>query len=542
MIRIAIVEDRDKDRQLLCKFLRQYADEHEIGITIETFSDGEDISVNYAFQFDIIFMDIMMQFVDGMSAAEEIRKKDDKVIIIFTTTMIDYAVKGYQVGAFDYILKPIAYYALSKSLERALTKLPDQDESKFILLSLASGKRKVEFKDICWIESHMHYLTFSTKKGQFRTYMRMKDIEQALSGDGFFRINKGIIVNLLKAFLYAEFMASFEWQFSSYYQWPELFSLPVQFLIAFMVYFICCLLFWRLEKREQREAGLSEISIQELMIASAITIVVFVLSNFSFLVEDSPFSASGLFDMFNIRTLFDLMGLVVIYAFQSRILEIEAKADIASMEVALRDQYNKYRNYQDSIELIHLKYHDLKHQLEDLRGSLHDDGQKLLIDHIESELKEYSPQLDTGNAVLNALLDSRRVLCQRKGITVTAVADGRLLSFLSTADLCTIVGNALDNAVECVSEIEDPQKRLIHLEVTSNKGFVLIRVENPVERPVHFTGGLLQSGKAITAGHGLGTRSIQRTVNKLGGNAAFECVNDSFVLRIIFPVSRFLSL
>lgn len=346
----------------------------------------------------------------------------------------------------------------------------------------------------------------------------------------------------LKAFLYAEFMASFEWQFSSYYQWPELFSLPVQFLIAFMVYFICCLLFWRLEKREQREAGLSEISMQELMIASAITIVVFVMSNFSFLVEDSPFSASGLFDMFNIRTLFDLMGLVVIYAFQSRILEIEAKADIASMEVALRDQYNKYRNYQDSIELIHLKYHDLKHQLEDLRGSLHDDGQKLLIDHIESELKEYSPQLDTGNAVLNALLDSRRVLCQRKGITVTAVADGRLLSFLSTADLCTIVGNALDNAVECVSEIEDPQKRLIHLEVTSNKGFVLIRVENPVERPVHFTGGLPQSEKAITAGHGLGTRSIQRTVNKLGGNAVFECVNDTFVLRIIFPVFRSSSL
>lgn len=345
----------------------------------------------------------------------------------------------------------------------------------------------------------------------------------------------------LKAFLFAEFMASFEWQFSSFYQWPDLFSVPVQFLIAFLVYFICCLLFWRLEKWEQREAGLSEISMQELMIASAITIVVFVLSNLSFLVEDSPFSASGLFDMFNIRTLFDLMGLVVIYAFQSRILEIAAKADMASMEVALRDQYNKYRNYQDSIELIHLKYHDLKHQLEDLRGLVHDDGQRLLIDHIESELKEYSPQMDTGNAVLNALLDSRRVLCQRKGITVTAVADGQLLSFLSTADLCAIIGNALDNAVECVSEIEDIQKRLIHLEVTSNKGFVLIRVENPVEQPVHFAGGLPRSEKAHTSGHGLGTKSIQRTVNKLGGNAAFECVNGSFVLRIIFSVSRSLS-
>lgn len=196
MFRIAVVEDREPDSQLLRQYLRQYAGERKIDLAIETFPDGEDISVDYACQFDIIFMDIMMQFVDGMSAAEEIRKRDDKVIIIFTTTMTDYAVKGYQVGAFDYILKPITYYAFSRSFERALAKLPAGDESEFIVLSLSDGKRKVEFKDICWIESSMHYLTFSTKKGEFRTYMRMKDIEQTLSGHDFFRINKGIIVNL----------------------------------------------------------------------------------------------------------------------------------------------------------------------------------------------------------------------------------------------------------------------------------------------------------------------------------------------------------
>lgn len=344
------------------------------------------------------------------------------------------------------------------------------------------------------------------------------------------------VYHTLKAFLFAEFAASFEWQFSYYFQWPKLLSPPAQFLIAVGVYFVCGLLFWRLEIWEQRDPGQHEILPQELLIAAAITIIVFVMSNFSFFVENSPFSGSGLFDMFNIRTLFDLMGLVVLYAFQHRILACEIKADMAAMEAALRDQYNKYQNYQDDIELIHLKYHDLKHQLEDLRGLIHEDEQRLLIDHIESELKEYRPQLDTGNAVLNALLDSRRVLCQRKGITVTAVADGKLLSFLSTADMCTIIGNALDNAVACVSEIEDPQKRLIHLEVTSNKGFVLIRIDNPIERPIQFVGGLPRGKKANEPGHGLGARSIQRTVDRLGGNAVFECVDDNFVLRIIFPV------
>lgn len=196
MVRVSIVEDREKDRQLLYEYVQQYKREHEIDITVETFSDGEDISIDYACQFDIIFMDIMMEFVDGMSAAEEIRRKDEKVIIIFTTTMTDYAVRGYQVGAFDYLLKPITYYAFTRSFDRALAKMPESDESEFIILSLADGKRKVAFKDIFWIESRMHYLTFSTKKGEFKTYMRMKDIEQTLSGHNFFRINKGIIVNL----------------------------------------------------------------------------------------------------------------------------------------------------------------------------------------------------------------------------------------------------------------------------------------------------------------------------------------------------------
>lgn len=412
--------------------------------------------------------------------------------------------------------------------------------SYFFLLERKKSRSAIVLIAIAMVGVELAYLTLSADMPMFWWPLHMLVLILMMYGCLRLCVRVSAVMTAyctLKAFLFAEFMASFEWQFSYYYQWPIRLSIPAQFLIAVGTYFVCCLLFWRLEKWEQKESGAYEISPQELLIASAITILVFVMSNFSFFVESSPFSGSGLFDMFNIRTLFDLMGLVVIYAFQRRILDCEIKADMAATEAALRDQYNKYRNYQDDIELIHLKYHDLKHQLEDLRESVHEDGQKLLIDHIESELREYRPQLDTGNAVLNALLDGRRVLCQRKGITVTVVADGKLLSFLSTADMCTIIGNALDNAVECVSEIEDPQKRLIHLEVTSNKGFVLVRVDNPIERPVSFSGGLPRSGKANVPGHGLGTRSIQRTVEKLGGNAVFECVNDSFVLRIIFPVT-----
>ena len=123
MIRLAIVEDEQQYRDLLENYINQYAKEHFCEISVRFFTDGDEIVENYRCEYDIILMDIMMQFMDGMTAAETIRKYDDKVILIFITNMANYAIKGYTVAAFDYILKPITYYALEKSLNRAIPKL-----------------------------------------------------------------------------------------------------------------------------------------------------------------------------------------------------------------------------------------------------------------------------------------------------------------------------------------------------------------------------------------------------------------------------------
>lgn len=196
MYKIAIVEDEEKQVQKIKKFLHQYEKEKLVDFELTFFSDGDEIVEKYDCSFDLILMDIMMQFMDGMTAAEEIRKKDETVIIIFITNMVNYAIKGYQVGAFDYILKPITYFPLEKSLNRALTKLNKEDAVVYINIGSNSNTQKLALKEICYIESYAHYLTFYTIRGEYTVYMRLKDVEDVLQGKNFFRVSKGAIVNL----------------------------------------------------------------------------------------------------------------------------------------------------------------------------------------------------------------------------------------------------------------------------------------------------------------------------------------------------------
>lgn len=123
MIRIAIVEDEVRYQEQLIEFLRKFEQDRGENIEVEIYSDGDEIVENYKAQFDIILMDVQMQFMDGMSAAEEIRKMDTEVVIIFITNMAQYAIKGYEVDALDYVLKPISYFPFSQRLNRAIDRM-----------------------------------------------------------------------------------------------------------------------------------------------------------------------------------------------------------------------------------------------------------------------------------------------------------------------------------------------------------------------------------------------------------------------------------
>ena len=92
MIRIALVEDDPAYAEQLLSYLKEYEKESKERISVQIFSDGEDIVTEYRADYDIILMDVEMKFMDGMSAAEEIRKIDTEVVIIFITNMPQYAI------------------------------------------------------------------------------------------------------------------------------------------------------------------------------------------------------------------------------------------------------------------------------------------------------------------------------------------------------------------------------------------------------------------------------------------------------------------
>ena len=197
MIRLAIVEDEENYRRELLAFIRQYGKERTLDFDVTEYTDGDEITERYDASFDIILMDIQMRFMDGMRAAEEIRQKDADVIIMFITNMTDYAIRGYQVDALDYILKPVTYFSFASRLDRAVARLQKKDDKSSVTISLRTGGvQKVDAADIYYIESDAHVLIFHTAKGDFETYGRMKDCEEKLVPLHFFRSNKGYLVNL----------------------------------------------------------------------------------------------------------------------------------------------------------------------------------------------------------------------------------------------------------------------------------------------------------------------------------------------------------
>ena len=195
MISIAIVEDEELYAKQLQQFLHQYEKENKEMFDITVYSDGDQIVNKYKSQYDIILMDVEMKFMDGMSAAEEIRKIDTEVVIIFITNMAQYAIRGYAVDALDYVLKPVSYFAFARKLERAIGRIP-QTTGRPVKVNTPEGIGRLDAGGIYYIESEGHNLIYHTKSGDLKERAKMQDAEDKFVPLGFFRSNKGYLVNL----------------------------------------------------------------------------------------------------------------------------------------------------------------------------------------------------------------------------------------------------------------------------------------------------------------------------------------------------------
>lgn len=195
MIKIAIVEDEVSCYDTLKEYIEKYAFENEIAINITHFMDGVDIADDYHPSWDIIFMDIKMKHMDGMAAAKKIRQYDASVIIIFITTMARYAIKGYEVNALDFVLKPLSSDQFNIKMQKAVNML-NRGEQKYLLLPHEEGIEKVSTDKILFMEVKSHTLTIVTTKRTYTKRYTMQEIERDVNGCHFSRCNNCYLVNL----------------------------------------------------------------------------------------------------------------------------------------------------------------------------------------------------------------------------------------------------------------------------------------------------------------------------------------------------------
>ncbi len=195
MIRIAIVEDDLTYSDQLRNYLKKYESEYGESFDVSTYTDGSLIVEDYHSQFDVILMDIEMQYMDGMSAAEAIRRLDRDVVIIFITYTPQYAIRGYAVEALDYIVKPVSYFAFSQRLARAITRMKKR-EQKSVIISVKGGVVRLAVNNIYYIESQGHDIIYHTSLGDYVTSGTLKEAEEALASLHFFRGSKWYLINL----------------------------------------------------------------------------------------------------------------------------------------------------------------------------------------------------------------------------------------------------------------------------------------------------------------------------------------------------------
>ena len=196
MYHIAIVEDEEQFRSQLTEYLTQYQKENHLEIKITVFSDGAEILEDYQQEYDVILLDIEMPKVNGMDAAKQIRLKDENVVLMFITNMASYAIYGYEVGALDFVMKPITYYTFSMKLTRALKRAKIQDQ-KAVLLTLPDGVKKLELSEIYFVEGQSRMLYYHTIDGDYIVKGTMQSAEQSLAQYPFVKCNHWYLVNLM---------------------------------------------------------------------------------------------------------------------------------------------------------------------------------------------------------------------------------------------------------------------------------------------------------------------------------------------------------
>lgn len=208
----------------------------------------------------------------------------------------------------------------------------------------------------------------------------------------------------------------------------------------------------------------------------------------------------------------------------------------ASIEQMLRDSANHYTLTREMVDHINRSCHDLKHSLNALK-TVSEEERQSYIEAAERNIEQYHQLIHTDNEVLNTILAEKSLYCDRLRIRLSCAVDCARLDFMSLPDLYALLGNAIDNAIECVDSFSDPDRRIVSLSIRRQNAFVCIQTNNYCDEVSEMENGLPRTTKPDKAGHGFGLKSIRYLAEKYGGRMCVSVQDHIFILQIMLPVS-----
>ncbi|MBO4990384.1 MAG: response regulator transcription factor [Clostridia bacterium] len=193
-IRIAVVEDESANALQIEKFIALYAKNNKIPVELLLFSDGESF-LKHKESFDVVFMDIELPGIDGITCSKNLRKRDKGVLIVFITNLSQLAIRGYEVSAFDFIVKPVLYSDFCFKLQRVFAALQSTNGDAKLKLENRETMEIVSIAEIVYVEILNHNLIYHLTTRDFVTKGRLADVEEQLKPYHFLKCNRCYLVN-----------------------------------------------------------------------------------------------------------------------------------------------------------------------------------------------------------------------------------------------------------------------------------------------------------------------------------------------------------
>ena len=209
------------------------------------------------------------------------------------------------------------------------------------------------------------------------------------------------------------------------------------------------------------------------------------------------------------------------------------KHELEIISQMLYKEQQQYMISKETIDLINMKCHDMRHQIHHIGKSNNIDSSA--IQEMEQTINIYDSLIDTENRALNIIFAEKSLYCQKNNITINCIADGKKLNFMSTSDVYSLFGNLLDNAIQSVMKL-DNEKRFINLTIRQQAQFLSINSNNYFTGDIVMDNDLPVSSNQDKTIHGFGVKSMRTIVEKYNGTISFEVEDCIFNVNILIPL------